>query len=73
VPTSAGRQLPTDPGAAQLKQTSVQARLQQTPSAQNPLWQSLGSVQAWPSGSPGAPVSLPRSTPPSPVAPAAPS
>jgi hypothetical protein len=73
VPTSAGRQFPTAPGAAQLKQVSVQARLQQTPSAQNPLAQSAGIAQAWPSGSPGAPPVSPRSTPASPAAPPAPS
>jgi hypothetical protein len=70
VPTSAGRQLPTAPGAAQLKHTSVQARLQQTPSAQNPLWHSAAIVQACPSGSPIVPpASPPLSTAPSPLAP----
>jgi hypothetical protein len=75
VPRSAGRQVPRLPAAAQVRHTSVQALLQQTPSAQKPLAQSLVWAHGRPSGRPGVPPppSPPRSTDPSPPAPAPPS
>jgi hypothetical protein len=59
VPTSAGTQVPTLPCAAQVRQMSVQAALQQTPSAQNPLAQVAPAVQGEPSPSPGTGPSPP--------------
>jgi hypothetical protein len=41
-------QIPGDPSTLQDRQVSVQALLQQTPSAQEPLWQSLLQAQAAP-------------------------
>jgi hypothetical protein len=59
VPTSAGRQVPTLPWAAQVTHNPLQAALQQTPSAQNPLAQALPCVHAVPTANPGAPPPSP--------------
>jgi hypothetical protein len=48
APFVRGTQVPGDPSAAQVMQAPVQAWLQQTPSAQNPLAQSLAQLHAWP-------------------------
>jgi hypothetical protein len=46
VPTSAGMQVPTAPGAAQVWQGPAQSVVQQNPSAQFPVVQSVAAVQA---------------------------
>src|SRR4030095_5063224 len=48
-------QVPTEPGSAHARQVSVQAALQQTPSAQNPLSHSVARRQEVPSGWPRMP------------------
>jgi hypothetical protein len=48
-------QVPIAPSSAQARQTSVQAVLQQTPSAQNPLSHSVATTQDVPSGWPRVP------------------
>jgi hypothetical protein len=64
VPSCAVTQLPTVPWPTQVKQTPVQAALQQTPSEQKPLAHSPAVAHALPSGLPGAsiPASPGRST-----------
>ena len=64
-------QVPTEPCSAHARQVSVQAVLQQTPSAQNPLSHSVARRQDVPSGWPCMPPpSLPgESRPASPAPP----
>src|SRR3954453_10476896 len=50
LPSATGWHSPIFPGWLQLTQAPLQARLQQTPSAQNPESHSLSSTQALPSG-----------------------
>lgn len=45
-----GRQVPSVPTSAHETHPAVQAVMQQTPCAQNPLWQSPGSAQLAPGG-----------------------
>jgi hypothetical protein len=47
-PAGLGAQVPREVDSAQLWQAPVQAELQQTPSAQNPLLHSLPAEQGWP-------------------------
>jgi hypothetical protein len=65
--------VPTEPCSAHARQVSVQAALQQTPSAQNPLSHSVARRQDVPSGWPRMPPpsSLPGESPP--ISPAPPS
>src|SRR5262252_1750756 len=63
VPRSANMHVPTAPCRAQLRQTSVQALSQQTPSTQNPLAQSAASRHDVPIDC-RAPMSAPEPSPP---------
>jgi hypothetical protein len=56
LPAGTMVQTPGDPCTLQARQVSLQEVLQQTPSAQKPLWQSLLQAQASPFGRP-APAS----------------
>ena len=66
VPRSAGMQVPTALCRAHVKQASVQAPLQQTPSTQNPLSHSVPTRQDVPSGWPGVPPPSPPEESPAP-------
>ena len=66
VPISAGMQVPTAPCKAHVKQTSVHAPAQQTPSTQNPLSHSVAARQDVPSGWPGVPPLSPPEESPAP-------
>ena len=50
APDGTGAQVPSEVDSAQLRQVPVQAALQQTPSAQNPLTHSLAAAQGCPMG-----------------------
>src|SRR5947207_3617281 len=65
VPRSASMQVPTAPCRAQVRQASVQALSQQTPSTQNPLAHSVASRHDVPSDC-RPPVSAPEPSPPGP-------
>ena len=62
-PGGTGAQVPSEVETAQLRQPPVQAVVQQTPSAQNPLLHSLAAEQGWP-GALGPQLPLTQASPP---------